>query len=102
MPSIPDDQMNAMLAEESRAHANDFRVYSALNELYVYVHQNKEAIAEELNSNEMSLNQGLPEKFARLLTTMDVVPDPLNNGSLEGYNYNSKSRLMSNSTNRFY
>jgi plexin A len=97
MPPVREEQMNAMLAEESRAHANDFRVFSGLNELYNYVQQNKEAIADELNSSELCLNQGLPEKFNKLLATMEVMPET--NGSLE-YNYNSKSRLMSNS--RFY
>jgi plexin A len=101
MPPVRDEQMNAMLAEESRLHGNDFRVFSALNELYTYVQQNKEAISEELCSNELSLNQGLNEKFTKMLATMEVVQDPMNNGSLDNFNYNSKSRLMSNS-NRFY
>lgn len=101
MPPVRDEQMNAMLSEESRLHSDDFRVFSALNELYTYVQQNKEAISEELCSNEVSLNQGLNEKFNKMLATMEVVPDPMNNGSLDNFNYNSKSRLMSNS-NRFY
>lgn len=102
MPPVREEQMSAMLSEESRLHANDFRVFSALNELYGYVQQNKEAISDELNTNELCLNAGLPEKFNKLLATMEVVPDSMNNGSLENYNYNSKSRLMSNSANRFY
>jgi tetraacyldisaccharide-1-P 4'-kinase len=103
MPPVRDEQMNAMLNEESRAHTNDFRVFSALNELYSYVQQNKEAISDELNSNELCLNAALPEKFNKLLATMEIVPDSTTNGSLDNYNYNSKSRLMTNSTNRqFY
>ncbi|KAI1715743.1 plexin cytoplasmic rasGAP domain-containing protein [Ditylenchus destructor] len=86
MPSITDHEMNMLLAEESRDHAQDFLIYSALNELYTYINQNKEMIFEELNQ--------------KLLDTMEVVPDTVivNNGSLD--NYNSKSRLMANS--RFY
>ena len=38
---ISDQDMNAFLAEESRAHADQFYVYSALNELYKYVDQYK-------------------------------------------------------------
>lgn len=92
--------MSMILAEESREHAKDFLIFSALNELYVYVSQNKEIIFEEFNQNEFALQQKLPEKFQKLLDTMEIVPDTLiiNNGSLD--NYNSKSRLMSNS--RFY
>ncbi|KAI6236464.1 hypothetical protein M3Y95_00160400 [Aphelenchoides besseyi] len=102
MPAVRDEQMSAMLAEESRTHANDFRVFSALNELYVYVQQNKEAIADELGQNDVALNQQLPEKFQKLLDTMEIVPDgAVHNGSGSMENYNSKSRLMSNS-NRFY
>ncbi|CAD5219510.1 unnamed protein product [Bursaphelenchus okinawaensis] len=102
MPPVKEEQMSAFLAEESRNHANDFRVFSALNELYVYVHQNKEAVQEELSQNDVAIHQQLPEKFQKLLDTMEVIPDALimNSGSLE--NYNSKSRLMSNSANRFY
>ncbi|KAI6217562.1 Sema domain-containing protein [Aphelenchoides fujianensis] len=101
MPPVRDEQMSAMLAEESRTHANDFRVFSALNELFVYVQQNKEAISEELSQNDVAINQQLPEKFVKLLDTMEVVPDGAHSGnSMDGYN--SKSRLMSNSTNRFY
>lgn len=101
MPPVREENMNAMLADESRLHGSDFRVFSALNELYNYVHQNKEAIVDELSSNDVSLSQGLAEKFNKMLSTMEVVPDPIN-GSLENYNYNSKSRLMSNTTNRYY
>lgn len=102
MPSVREEQMSALLAEESRQHANEFHVFSALNELYVYVQQNKEALAEELAQNDVALHQQLPEKFQKLLSTMELLPDALVlHGSLE--NYNSKSRLMSASANnRFY
>lgn len=102
MPPIPEKEMSAYLVEESRAHSREFMVFSALNELYVYVNQNKEMIFEELNQNEFALQQGLPEKFQNMLQTMEVPPDTIimNNGSLD--NYNSKSRLMSNSNSRFY
>jgi plexin A len=102
LPPISDQDMNSLLAEESREHERDFLVFSALNELYVYVNQNKEMIFDELNQNEVALQQHLPEKFQKLLDTMEVMPDALiiSNGSLDGYN--SKSRLMANSNSRFY
>ena len=34
MPVISDQDMNAMLAEESRLHSNEFNLNSALHELY--------------------------------------------------------------------
>jgi len=34
MPVISDQDMNAMLAEESRLHSNEFNLNSALYELY--------------------------------------------------------------------
>lgn len=37
MPVISDQDMNAMLAEESRLHANEFNLNSALYELYTWV-----------------------------------------------------------------
>ena len=52
-----------MLAEESRAHADEFRVFSALSELYTYVQQNKEAVADALSQNDVALAHNLPEKF---------------------------------------
>merc|ERR1719312_1440592 len=36
MPVISDQDMNAMLAEESRLHSNEFNLNSALHELYTY------------------------------------------------------------------
>jgi hypothetical protein len=41
LPPLSDQEMYAHLAEESRAHAGQFYVYSALNELYKYVDQYK-------------------------------------------------------------
>jgi plexin A len=37
MASISDQDMDAYLVEQSRLHANDFSVLSALSELYFYV-----------------------------------------------------------------
>ena len=38
MPVISDQDMNAMLAEESRLHSNEFNLNSALHELYTSVY----------------------------------------------------------------
>jgi len=37
MPAISDQDMNALLAEESRQHANEFNTSAALFHLYQYV-----------------------------------------------------------------
>lgn len=41
MEPIGDREMAMLLAEESQEHGQEFMVYSALNELYSYVSQNK-------------------------------------------------------------
>uniref|UniRef100_A0AC34RQY4 Sema domain-containing protein n=1 Tax=Panagrolaimus sp. JU765 TaxID=591449 RepID=A0AC34RQY4_9BILA len=101
---IPDAEMNSFLLREYQNYPKNFTVYSsALNELYVYIAQNRDMIFEELSKNEYALHEALPEKFQKMLDTMDIMPENalINNGSLE-LNYNSKSRLMSSANSRFY
>lgn len=100
---IPENDMGSFLLQESQSHQRNFTACSsALNELYIYVAQNRDMIFEELSRSEYALHEGLPEKFQKMLDTMDVVPDSslINNGSLD--NYNSKSRLMASANSRFY
>ncbi|MFH4977135.1 hypothetical protein AB6A40_003844 [Gnathostoma spinigerum] len=81
MPAVSDQDMNALLAEESRAHSRDrFQVFSALNELYKYVEQYREPIREELEMNEYAVNQKLPQKFQEMLNTMECLSDNYNIG----------------------
>lgn len=71
---ITDRDMAMLLAEESQEHSNEFMIYSALNELYAYVTQNKELLFEELNQNEFALQQQLPAALQKLLDTMEASP----------------------------
>ncbi|VDN56450.1 unnamed protein product [Dracunculus medinensis] len=83
MPPINEQDMNALLAEESRCHARDrFHIFSALNELYKYLEQYKEQLREELDSNQYAINQKLPQKFQEMLNTMECLSDQCSNGSV--------------------
>uniref|UniRef100_A0AC35U8H4 Sema domain-containing protein n=1 Tax=Rhabditophanes sp. KR3021 TaxID=114890 RepID=A0AC35U8H4_9BILA len=102
MPPISEPEMASYFAEESKLHQNQFYIYTALNELYCYVEQYKEAIFEDLSSNELSNTQGITSKFQQMIEVMsltDTVSTNYANGSLDGYN--SASRLMSRD-NRFF
>uniref|UniRef100_A0A1I8BP85 Sema domain-containing protein n=1 Tax=Meloidogyne hapla TaxID=6305 RepID=A0A1I8BP85_MELHA len=94
---IPDREMAMLLAEESQEHGQEFMIYSALNEIYSYVSQNKEMLFEELSQNEFALQQQLPEALQKLLDTMEVPPDAqlLNGSMLLSDTYaDSKTRLV--------
>uniref|UniRef100_F1KRH2 Plexin-A4 n=1 Tax=Ascaris suum TaxID=6253 RepID=F1KRH2_ASCSU len=81
MPLISDQDMNAMLAEDSRSHSRDrFHVFSALNELYKYLEQYKDPLREELEMNQFAVNQKLPQKFQEMLNTMECMGDQYSNG----------------------
>ncbi|KAL3982306.1 Plexin cytoplasmic RasGAP domain family protein [Acanthocheilonema viteae] len=81
MPPITDQDMNALLAEESRSHSRDrFHIFSALNELYKYLEQYKESLREELDMNQFAVNQKLPQKFQDMLNTMECVGEHYSNG----------------------
>uniref|UniRef100_A0A915PJ57 Sema domain-containing protein n=1 Tax=Setaria digitata TaxID=48799 RepID=A0A915PJ57_9BILA len=81
MPSITDQDMNALLAEESRSHSRDrFHIFSALNELYKYLEQYKESLREELDMNQCAVSQKLPQKFQDMLNTMECVGEHYSNG----------------------
>jgi len=89
---ISDQDMNAFLAEESRAHADQFYVYSALNELYKYVDQYKEQLAQCLEEDEFSVRARLPSKFAQMLATMQSVPQQIHetpHAAYRGQHYHS-------------
>lgn len=44
LPAISDQDMNAYLAEQSRLHAVEFNMLSALNEIYSYVSKYSEEV----------------------------------------------------------
>ncbi len=89
-----------------------FQVFSALNELYAYVSQQREMLMEELSGNEFALQHQLPERLQKVYDMMEPgsgggaggggLGDAVSNGSLIAAGggivvdgYNSKSRLMS-------
>ena len=46
LPAISDQDMNAYLAEQSRLHAVEFNMLSALNEIYSYVSKYSEEVSQ--------------------------------------------------------
>lgn len=46
LPAISDQDMNAYLAEQSRLHAVEFHMLSALNEIYSYVSKYSEEVRQ--------------------------------------------------------
>ncbi|XP_065576884.1 plexin-A4-like isoform X2 [Artemia franciscana] len=59
MPAISDQDMNAMLAEESRLHSLEFNTNCALFELYSYAHKYSEQLNTALEEDEFSQKQRL-------------------------------------------
>jgi len=70
MPAISDQDMNAMLAEESRIHANEFNLNSALHELYSYAVKYNEQLLLTLEEDEFSCKQRLAYKLEQVHNAM--------------------------------
>jgi len=70
MPVISDQDMNAMLAEESRLHANEFNLNSALYELYTYAVKYNEQLILTLEEDEFSCKQRLAYKLEQVHNIM--------------------------------
>merc|ERR1712223_1840837 len=70
MPVISDQDMNAMLAEESRLHANEFNLNSALHELYSYAVKYNEQLIIPLEEDEFSCKQRLAYKLEQVHNIM--------------------------------
>jgi len=70
MPVISDQDMNAMLAEESRLHSNEFNLNSALHELYTYAVKYNEQLLLTLEEDEFSCKQRLAYKLEQVHTIM--------------------------------
>uniref|UniRef100_A0A914ID92 Sema domain-containing protein n=1 Tax=Globodera rostochiensis TaxID=31243 RepID=A0A914ID92_GLORO len=97
MEPISQSDMSMLLAEESQEHSQEFMLYSALNELYAYVSQNKEMLFDELAQNEFALQQQLPGALQKLLDTIEAPPEslaPLNGALLVDAYADSKARLV--------
>jgi len=70
MPVISDQDMNAMLAEESRLHTNEFNLNSALHELYQYAVKYNEQLILTLDEDEFSCKQRLAYKLEQVHNIM--------------------------------
>lgn len=72
MPPISDQDMNAMLAEESRLHTSEFNTNCALHELYTYVVKYNEQLAVTLEEDEFSQKQRLAYKLEQVHNIMSA------------------------------
>ncbi|XP_049316006.1 plexin-A2 [Bactrocera dorsalis] len=70
MPSISDQDMNAMLAEESRLHTTEFNTNCALHELYTYAVKYNEQLTVTLEEDEFSQKQRLAFKLEQVHNMM--------------------------------
>ncbi|XP_019369588.1 PREDICTED: plexin-A2 [Gavialis gangeticus] len=72
LPAISDQDMNAYLAEQSRLHATEFNMLSALNEIYSYVSKYSEEIIGALEQDEQARRQRLAYKVEQLIGAMSI------------------------------
>ncbi|PIO63879.1 plexin cytoplasmic region, partial [Teladorsagia circumcincta] len=95
LPPISDQDMAALLNEESRVHRGQFHVFSALNELYKYLDQYKDPIMDALEHNEHAQASRLPGRLQDMLALMEADQSRTDyDSSTLGLGYNSNSRLM--------
>ncbi|XP_043221511.1 plexin-A2-like isoform X2 [Amphibalanus amphitrite] len=76
MPAISDQDMNAMLAEESRVHQQEFNTNCALHELYAYAVKYSEQLSANLEEDEFCNRQRLALKLEQVHKIMAGEPDP--------------------------
>ncbi|NWY03278.1 PLXA2 protein, partial [Nothoprocta ornata] len=72
LPAISDQDMNAYLAEQSRLHAAEFHMLSALNEIYSYVSKYSEELIGALEQDEQARRQRLGYKVEQLIGAMSI------------------------------
>uniref|UniRef100_A0A8D2BGV7 Sema domain-containing protein n=1 Tax=Sus scrofa TaxID=9823 RepID=A0A8D2BGV7_PIG len=72
LPAISDQDMNAYLAEQSRLHAVDFNMLSALSEIYSYVSKYSEELIGALEQDEQARRQRLAYKVEQLINAMSI------------------------------
>ncbi|XP_035826878.1 plexin-A2 [Aplysia californica] len=71
MPAISDQDMTAMLAEESRSHQNEFNTNAALLELYKYVKKYYDDIVAALEDDEFAKKSKLTYKLDQVSAAME-------------------------------
>nr|XP_058906493.1 plexin-A3 isoform X3 [Kogia breviceps] len=67
MASISDQDMDAYLVEQSRLHASDFNVLSALSELYFYVTKYRQEVLTALDRDASCRKQKLRQKLEQII-----------------------------------
>ncbi|XP_060040706.1 plexin-A2 [Erinaceus europaeus] len=72
LPAVSDQDMNAYLAEQSRLHAAEFHMLSALSELYSYVSKYSEELVGALQQDEQAQRQRLAFKVEQLISAMAI------------------------------
>ncbi|KAG9485444.1 hypothetical protein GDO78_008491 [Eleutherodactylus coqui] len=70
LPAISDQDMNAYLAEQSRMHASEFNMLSALNEIYSYVSKYSVELITALEQDEQGRRHRLAYKVEQLIAAM--------------------------------
>ncbi|ERE63098.1 plexin-A3-like protein [Cricetulus griseus] len=68
MASISDQDMDAYLVEQSRLHANDFNVLSALSELYFYVTKYRQEILTSLDRDASCRKHKFRQKLEQIIS----------------------------------
>ncbi|CAH1158754.1 unnamed protein product [Phyllotreta striolata] len=76
MPAISDQDMNAMLAEDSRLHTTEFNTNCALHELYNYAQKYNEQLTVTLEEDEFSQKQRLAYKLEQVHVIMGESGQP--------------------------
>ncbi|XP_030756374.1 plexin-A4 [Sitophilus oryzae] len=76
MPAISDQDMNAMLAEDSRLHTTEFNTNCALHELYTYAMKYNEQLTVTLEEDEFSQKQRLALKLEQAHNIMNESGQP--------------------------
>ncbi|XP_071076389.1 plexin-A3 isoform X2 [Desmodus rotundus] len=70
MASISDQDMDAYLVEQSRLHASDFSVLSALSELYFYVTKYRQEVLTALDREVSCRKHKLRQKLEQIISLM--------------------------------
>uniref|UniRef100_A0A224XGD6 Putative plexins functional semaphorin receptor n=1 Tax=Panstrongylus lignarius TaxID=156445 RepID=A0A224XGD6_9HEMI len=76
MPAISDQDMSAMLSEESRLHSSEFNTNCALHELYSYAMKYNEQLTVTLEEDEFSQKQRLAYKLEQVHNIMIAESHP--------------------------
>ncbi|XP_059243500.1 plexin-A3-like [Mustela nigripes] len=68
MASISDQDMDAYLVEQSRLHASDFNILSALSELYFYVTKYRQEVLTALDRDASCRKHKLRQKLEQIIS----------------------------------